>query len=253
MQITWVLASCDKYSTYLMEQSPFESFWEVNRFSRGQKNYRYFVKSKSKLPHLQVLIICLYFKPHQCNPCPQPTSWRSILMLSCYPGLDFPRDLISSVSPPKSCMDISSPHTCYIFLLSISPDLITAIIFREVTDQSVLNYLVSPLHWYLVPFRLKYSPQHSILRRPQSTFLPQFELPSSRPIQEKRQNDSYLSFFLYFWITSFTGLNRQWPFSYMTFTMIYSGILVLKVQLGAPTLPDEIFYWRDCFLNCAFS
>jgi hypothetical protein len=31
----------------------------------------------------------------------------------------------------------------------------------------------SPLHYHLVPFKLKYSHQHPILKHPQPTFLPQ--------------------------------------------------------------------------------
>jgi hypothetical protein len=37
---------------------------------------------------------------------------------------------------------------------------------------------ISPFPYSLVPLRSKYSPQHPILKHPQSTFLPQCELPS---------------------------------------------------------------------------
>jgi hypothetical protein len=34
-----------------------------------------------------------------------------------------------------------------------------------------------------IPFRSKYPPQHSVLKNPQSVFLPQSERPSFAPIQ----------------------------------------------------------------------
>ena len=39
----------------------------------------------------------------------------------------------------------------------------------------------SPLPYYLVPLRLKYSPHHPILKHPQRTFLSQCQPPSSPP------------------------------------------------------------------------
>jgi hypothetical protein len=39
-----------------------------------------------------------------------------------------------------------------------------------------------------LPFRSKYPPQHSVLRNPQSMFLPQSERPSFAPIQHNQQN-----------------------------------------------------------------
>jgi len=54
---------------------------------------------------------------------------------------------------------------------------------------------------YFVPPRPKYSPQHSILKHPQLTFLPQCEPPSFIPIQNDRQNYGYVYVnILYFWI-----------------------------------------------------
>jgi hypothetical protein len=45
-----------------------------------------------------------------------------------------------------------------------------------------------------LPFRSKYPPQHSVLKNPQSVFLPQSERPSFAPIQYKRQNYSFIYF-----------------------------------------------------------
>jgi len=45
---------------------------------------------------------------------PHPTSWRSILMLSSHLCLGFPSGLFpSGFPPPKPCMHLSYPHTCY--------------------------------------------------------------------------------------------------------------------------------------------
>src|SRR5215469_186472 len=49
----------------------------------------------------------------------------------------------------------------------------------------------SPFPCYLVPLRPKYSPQHTILKHPQPTFLPQCQRPSFTPIQNNRQCDVY--------------------------------------------------------------
>jgi hypothetical protein len=51
-----------------------------------------------------------------------------------------------------------------------------------------------------LPFRSKYLPQHSVLKNPQSTFIPQSERPSFAPVQHNRQNCSFVYFNLQvFW------------------------------------------------------
>jgi hypothetical protein len=52
----------------------------------------------------------------------------------------------------------------------------------------------SPLSSHLIPLRLKYLPQHPILKYPVPMFLPRCERPSSAPIQNNRQ--SYSSLYL---------------------------------------------------------
>ena len=44
---------------------------------------------------------------------PKTTSWRSILILSSHLSLDLPSGLFPSVSSPKSCIQLFSPHTSY--------------------------------------------------------------------------------------------------------------------------------------------
>ena len=69
-------------------------------------------------------------------------------------------------------------------------DLITRKIFGEECrplSSSLCNFLHS---CYLVPLRLKYSPQHPILKHLQPTPLPQCELPNFTAIRNNRQNYS---------------------------------------------------------------
>jgi hypothetical protein len=49
-----------------------------------------------------------------------------------------------------------------------------------------------------LPFRSKYLPQHSVLKNPQSMFLPQSERPSFTPIQHNWQNFLYILVFRFF-------------------------------------------------------
>ena len=44
---------------------------------------------------------------------PHTTSWRSILLLNSHPRLGLPSGLLPQVSPPKQCIRLSTPHTCY--------------------------------------------------------------------------------------------------------------------------------------------
>jgi hypothetical protein len=57
----------------------------------------------------------------------------------------------------------------------------------------------SPLPRYLVPPRLKFSPQHHILKHTQTTFLPQCGRRSFTPIQNNSQYNSsvYLNLYIF--------------------------------------------------------
>jgi hypothetical protein len=53
---------------------------------------------------------------------------------------------------------------------------------------NIINLLIMKfcsLSCYLVPLRPKYSPQHPILKQPQSTFRPQCQRPSFTPIKKQ--------------------------------------------------------------------
>jgi hypothetical protein len=50
----------------------------------------------------------------------------------------------------------------------------------------------SPTSHHVIPLRSKYSPQHPVLKHPQSMFLPECQTPSSTPIQNHRQTFTLL-------------------------------------------------------------
>jgi hypothetical protein len=67
-------------------------------------------------------------------------------------------------------------------------DLITLTIFGE-------EYRLWSSSWPIfLSFSSKYLPQHSLLKTPQSVFLPQNERPSFAPIQHNWQNYSFVYF-----------------------------------------------------------
>jgi hypothetical protein len=60
--------------------------------------------------------------------------------------------------------------------------------------QAVKFIIMQLSTWSIfLPFRSKYPPQHSVLKNPQSVFLPQNERPSFAPIQHKWDLFRYLS------------------------------------------------------------
>jgi hypothetical protein len=76
--------------------------------------------------------------------------------------------------------------------------LITQIIFGK-ENRSLRSSLCTFLHnpSYLIPLRLKYSPQHPIVTHPQPTFLLQCERPFFTPIQNNMQNAVYINLFCF--------------------------------------------------------
>jgi hypothetical protein len=61
------------------------------------------------LPHSQEPATCPYPEPARSSPCPHPTSWKSILILSSHLRLGHQVVAFTQVSPPKSCMHLSFP------------------------------------------------------------------------------------------------------------------------------------------------
>jgi len=140
----------------------------------------------------QELATCPDFEPDQSSPCPHPTFRRSFLILSSHLRLRFQVLSFPHVSPPKSCIQHSSP------LWVLHAPLFWFFWFDYPNNiwwgLQIIKLLVMsspPLPCYLVPLRPKYSPQHPVLKHPQPTFIPQFERSSFTPTQNNRQNYSY--------------------------------------------------------------
>ena len=129
----------------------------------------------------------LQIRPNVIHPSmPRSPQWS--------PSLRFPR--LEPIHP------LSSPirATCLAHLILL--DFITRTILGEEYKSfisSLCNHLHSPVT--STP-RSKYSPQHHVLKHPQLPFLPQCQRPSFTPIQNNRQNYSYISWSLNFSIAT---------------------------------------------------
>ena len=75
------------------------------------RNSPRFMKTKGSLSHSQMPATCHYPKLDRFSPRSplHPTSWRSVLILSSHVCLAFRSGLFPKVSPPKTCMHLSSP------------------------------------------------------------------------------------------------------------------------------------------------
>ena len=88
---------------------------------------------------------------------------------------------------------------------------------------------------YLGPLTRKYSPRHLILKHPQPTFLPQYQRPSSTPIQNNRQHCSSQSaliceFMLRRTIRCENFFHQNWRFAVGNEALVYSGRLAGVVE-----------------------
>jgi hypothetical protein len=88
------------------------------------------------------------------------------------------------------------PSPCVLHALPISPSLSWSLghynySWRTVQVAKLLVMQFSPTSYHFIPVWYKYSPQHPVLKHPQSTFLPYCQRPSFTPIQNHRQNYSY--------------------------------------------------------------
>jgi hypothetical protein len=154
------------------------------------------------------------------TPCPEPA--RSIP----HPHIPFPSQYYSpiytwvfqvvsfhQVSPPNFCERLSSPpcavHVPPIIFLDFSTHILVGKEYRSLRS-SLCNFLPSPPLSHR-PLRPKYSPQHTILKYPRPTFLPQCDHLTFTPIQNNRQtygtvqsktsHQPYIN--VYFWLVSF--------------------------------------------------
>ena len=130
----------------------------------------------------------------QLNPVhtPNPTSWRSILILSSHLSLDLPCGLFPSGFPTTTLYTplLTPIHaTCPAHLILLH--FITWTILGD-EYKSLSFSLCSLLHSLLTSSLL--GPNillNTTLKHPQSIFLPQFKQPSFMSIQNNRQNYSF--------------------------------------------------------------
>ena len=115
-----------------MHHSP---LWDANRFSARQEipctiwNFKV---------HCWIHNSCPYFEPDQSSPCPQHTSWKTILILSPHLRLGFPDDIFPSGFPTKNLYEL----LLFLIIRATFPahlvplELFTQIMFDEESSSS---------------------------------------------------------------------------------------------------------------------
>ena len=157
------------------------SSWEASLFAASQETPRNLWNTKVNYAITSARHLSLAWASSMETIPSHPTSWRFILILSFHLHLHFPSGLSPSDFPTKTLYTplLNPPqHTCYLprpFHSSrfYHPNNIV----QRVQIIKVLIMLFYPLPFYLFPLRTKYSPQHLILKHPQSTFFPQWFTP----------------------------------------------------------------------------
>jgi hypothetical protein len=94
-QLDFTIRKLTYFLTYLLTYSWSRTLLEKLIGFQLVKEFPAFYRNKSSLPLLHVPATCPYHEPARCSPCPHPTSWISILILSsnlrlCLPSGIFP-------------------------------------------------------------------------------------------------------------------------------------------------------------------
>jgi hypothetical protein len=147
------------------------------------------MEAEGSLPQSQVSATCPIPEPDQSNPCPHPTAWRSILILSSHLCLGLPSGLFPLGFPTKTLYAPLLFSTFYMPRASHSSRFNHPNNFGwGVQILKLIIMYFSPLPCYLGPLRPQYSPQHPILKHPQPMFLSQGERPCFTLLQNNGQN-----------------------------------------------------------------
>ena len=159
------------------------------------------MEHEGSLPHSQGPANCPYPEPDQCNPC-FPSHFLKIHLNITLPSKPGSSKWSLSLRFLHHNPVYTSPlsRTCYMSHPSHSSRFHHPNNFWWAVQTIKLRIMqFSPLLFYLVPLRPKYSPQHPVVKHPQRTFLPQCERLSFTPIQNNRQNYSavYLNFCIF--------------------------------------------------------
>jgi hypothetical protein len=109
------------------------------------------MEPEGSLSHSQKPATCPYPKPFKSSPCPHPTFWRSILILSSHLRLGLPSGLLPSGLPIRilyAHFTYPIRATCPAHLILL--DLITRIIFGD-EYRSLISSSCSLLHSPVTP------------------------------------------------------------------------------------------------------
>ena len=147
----------------------------------------------SSLLHTQAPAPCPYSETDQSSPCPNPTSWISIFILSYHICLGLPSGLFPSGFPTKT-LYAPLPHMLCVPCLSHSSWFDHS---NNIWWAVQLIMQSSPLPHCFFPPRPKYPPQYSLLKHPQPMFLPQCKWPSFTPAQKNKQYYTSVTLHLY--------------------------------------------------------
>jgi hypothetical protein len=165
-----------------MEQRP----WEANNHSASQEiTHLYEIQS----------FITIFTKAHHWSLTSAkwtqsttfyPISLRSILTLPSDLHLGLPSGLFPQM--------FSNQYSVHIFHLSHMCHMpCHLILLDEVMKLLIMQSPSASCHF--LPHRSKYSPQHPVLKHPQSMFLPYYEVPSFTPHTNNRQNYCFCTYF----------------------------------------------------------